>query len=216
MAKKVVEKSTSAKKTSAVKSAVKKQVKTVKSAVEKPIAVKKTAVKDKEKKVATVKKEIIVKEKIAPKKSTEKKAETELDVSKVVTKVTVKTDKKAVVTEIKPIPTIVVADKLKPVKSILISQPKPESGKSPYIDLAVQFKIKLDWRPFTHVEGVKAADFRKDKVYIEQYSCVIFTSRFAVEQYFRICEELRVKIKEDNKYFCINEAIALYLQKYVI
>jgi uroporphyrinogen-III synthase len=215
MAKKVVEKSTSAKKTSAVKSAVKKQVKTVKSAVEKPIAVKKTAVKDKEKKVATVKKEIIVKEKIAPKKSTEKKAETELDVSKVVTKVTVKTDKKAVVTEIKPIPTIVVADKLKPVKSILISQPKPESGKSPYIDLAVQFKIKLDWRPFTHVEGVKAADFRKDKVYIEQYSCVIFTSRFAVEQYFRICEELRVKIKEDNKYFCINEAIALYLQKFI-
>lgn len=211
MAKKVVEKSTSAKKTSAVKSAVKNPAKTVKSAVEKTIAVNKTAAKDKEIKAEKVKKEIIVKEKPTTKKSTENKVETELNVAKV----TVKAEKKNIVTETKPIPTIVNSDKLKPVKSILISQPKPESGKSPYIDLASEFKIKLDWRPFTHVEGVKAADFRKDKVYIEQYSCVIFTSRFAVEQYFRICEELRIKIKEDNKYFCINEAIALYLQKFI-
>jgi uroporphyrinogen-III synthase len=80
----------------------------------------------------------------------------------------------------KPLPTIVTSAKLKPVKSILISQPKPELGKSPYIDLAVQFKIKLDWRPFTHVEGVKAADFRKDKVYIEQYSMCNFYQSFCI------------------------------------
>ena len=125
-----------------------------------------------------------------------------------------KPDKKVLI-ETKPLPTIVKHSTLKPVKSILISQPKPELGKSPYIDLAQQFKIKLDWRPFTHVEGIKAADFRKQKIYIEQYSCVVFTSRIAIEQYFRICDELRVKISEDNKYFCISEAIALYLQKFI-
>ncbi len=79
----------------------------------------------------------------------------------------------------------------------------------------INFKIKLDWRPFTHVEGIKALDFRKQKIYIEQYACVIFTSRIAIEQYFRICEELRIKISEENKYFCISEAIALYLQKFI-
>lgn len=125
-----------------------------------------------------------------------------------------KADKKVLI-EAKPLPDIVTHAKLKPVKSILISQPKPELGKSPYIDLAQQFKIKLDWRPFTHVEGIKAAEFRKQKIYIEQYSCVIFTSRIAIEQYFRICEELRIKISEDNRYFCISEAIALYLQKFI-
>lgn len=123
-------------------------------------------------------------------------------------------DKKVTV-EPKPLPEIVNPEKLKPVKSILISQPKPESGKSPYIDLAEEFRIKLDWRPFTRVEGIKASDFRKQKIYIDQYPCVIFTSRVAIEQYFRICEELRIKINEDNRYFCLSEAIALYLQKFI-
>ncbi len=125
-----------------------------------------------------------------------------------------KSDKKIVI-DVKPLPTIVIPSKLLPVKSILISQPKPDLGKSPYIDLAQQFKIKLDWRPFTKVEGILAADFRKQKIYIEQYSCVIFSSRIAIEQYFRICDELRLKINEDNKYFCYSEAIALYLQKFI-
>lgn len=122
--------------------------------------------------------------------------------------------KKIIVAE-KPLPEVFNEVKYKSVKSILISQPKPELGKSPYIDLASEFKIKLDWRPFTHVQGLPATDFRKSKVYIDQYNCVIFTSRFAIEHYFRLCEEMRIKINEDNKYFCINEAIALYLQKFI-
>jgi uroporphyrinogen-III synthase len=126
----------------------------------------------------------------------------------------VKAEKKFLVEE-KPLPEIVNPEKLKPVKSILISQPKPESGKSPYIDIAEQFRIKLDWRPFTKVEGIKASDFRKQKIYIDQYSCIIFTSRVAIEQYFRICEELRIKVNEENRYFCLSEAIALYLQKFI-
>lgn len=101
------------------------------------------------------------------------------------------------------------------VKSILISLPKPETGKSPYIDLANQFKIKLDWRPFTHVEMVKSKDFRLQKVYLDQYNHIIFMSKTSIEQYFRMAEEMRIKVSEDNKYFCINEAIALYLQKFI-
>lgn len=107
------------------------------------------------------------------------------------------------------------SDKPQSVKSILISLPKPESGKSPYIDLANQFKIKLDWRPFTQVEGVKALDFRTQKIYLDQFQNVILTSKTSIEQYFRMLEDMRLKISPENKYFCLNEAIALYLQKYI-
>jgi len=107
------------------------------------------------------------------------------------------------------------ATSLKAVKSILISQPRPENGKSPFLDLAGEFNIKVDFRPFIHVEGMIAKDFRKYKIYIDQYPCVIFTSRNAIEHYFRLCEEMRVKVSEDTKYFCISEAIALYLQKFI-
>lgn len=104
---------------------------------------------------------------------------------------------------------------LKEVKSILISQPFPENGKSPFLDLANEFNLKVDFRPFIYVEGVIAKDFRKSKIYIDQYPCVIFTSRNAIEHYFRLCEEMRVKVSEETKYFCISEAIALYLQKFI-
>jgi len=103
----------------------------------------------------------------------------------------------------------------RPVRSILISQPQPENGKSPFLDIATEFKIKVDFRPFIHVAGVEAKDFRKSKVYIDQVKCVILTSRNAIENYFRLCEEMRIKVAEDIKYFCISEAIALYLQKYI-
>ncbi len=218
MAKKVVEKKSSVNKKSAVKTPVKKQAKTTKLEV-----VKKAVTK-------VVKKEAVVKSNTPIKKALAKavvvKAVKPVAVKPIKTslvkpaktvvkqKAIIKTEKKSII-DATPLPDIITSDVLKSVKSILISQPKPELGKSPYIDLAEQFKIKVDFRPFTQVEGVKAADFRKDKIYIDQYTCVIFTSRFAVEQYFRICEESRIKIKEENKYFCFNESIALYLQKFI-
>ena len=104
---------------------------------------------------------------------------------------------------------------LKAVKTILISQPTPENGRSPFLDIASEFGIKVDFRPFIFVEGVEAKDFRKSKVYIDQYPCVVFTSRNAIEHYFRLCEEMRVKVSDDTKYFCTSEAIALYLQKFI-
>jgi len=102
------------------------------------------------------------------------------------------------------------------VKSILVSQPKPESEKSPYFDLASNFKVKIDFRPFIHVEGVEGKDFRKTRVNILDHKAVIFTSRNAVDHFFRICEELRLNVPDSMKYFCVSESTAYYLQKYVV
>ena len=102
------------------------------------------------------------------------------------------------------------------VQSILVSQPEPESEKSPYFGLAEKLKVKIDFRSFIHIEGITAQDFRKDRVALEEYSAVIFTSRNAVDHYFRMCEEMRVPIRDSVKYFCVSEAIAYYLQKYVV
>ena len=102
------------------------------------------------------------------------------------------------------------------VKSILVTQPKPESEKSPYFDLAKKCNIKVDFREFIHVEGISASDFRRDRINILDYSAVIFTSRNAADHYFRMCQEMRITVPESMKYFCISESTAYYLQKYVI
>ena len=102
------------------------------------------------------------------------------------------------------------------VKSILVSQPKPESDKSPYFDLAKKCNVKIDFRPFIHVEGIPAADFRKDQINISKHTAVILTSKNAVDHFFRMCQEMRVSIPDTLKYFCISESTAYYLQKYVV
>lgn len=102
------------------------------------------------------------------------------------------------------------------VKSILVSQPKPEGDKSPYFDLAKKYGIKIDFRPFIHVEGVAAKDFRQDRVNIPDHTAVILTSRMAVDHFFRICQEMRITVPDTMKYFCISESTAYYLQKYVV
>jgi len=102
------------------------------------------------------------------------------------------------------------------VKSILVTQPKPEGEKSPYFDLAKKCNVKVDFREFIHVEGVPASDFRRDRINILDYSAVIFTSRNAADHYFRMCQEMRITVPESMKYFCISESTAYYLQKYVI
>ena len=48
------------------------------------------------------------------------------------------------------------------------------------------------------------------------YTAVIFTARTAIDHFFHLCEELRVTIPETMKYFCMTEAIAVYLQKYIV
>jgi len=101
------------------------------------------------------------------------------------------------------------------IKTILVSQPKPEGEKSPYYDLAEKYKLKIDFRPFIHVEGVTAQEFRQQKVNIADHTAIILTSKNAVDHFFRIAEEVRFEVPDTMKYFCISEVVAKSLQKYV-
>jgi uroporphyrinogen-III synthase len=102
------------------------------------------------------------------------------------------------------------------IKKILITQPKPETEKSPYFDLARKYSVELHFQPFIRLEGIPAKEFRKQKIDIAQYTAVIFTSRNAIDHFFRVCEEMKVAVSQDTKYFCITEAVALYLQKFIL
>ena len=102
------------------------------------------------------------------------------------------------------------------MKTILVSQPAPKTENSPYNELAEKQKVKIDFRPFIHVEGVTAKDVRSQKIDLSQYTAIILTSRNAVDHFFRIAEEMRFTVPDDMKYFCQSEAVAYYLQKYVV
>lgn len=102
------------------------------------------------------------------------------------------------------------------VKKILISQPKPTTEKSPYFDIAEKYQLKMEFRPFIRVEGLDAKEFRSQKINIQDYSAVVFTAKVAIDHFFAICEESRITMPETMKYFCISEAVALYLQKYIV
>ena len=104
----------------------------------------------------------------------------------------------------------------KHIQKILITQAKPESDKSPYYEMARKFKLNLDFHPFIRVEGIPAKEFRKQKVEIPGYSAVIFTSRNAIDHFFRTCDEMKITVSQYTKYFCITEAVALYLQKFIL
>jgi uroporphyrinogen-III synthase len=102
------------------------------------------------------------------------------------------------------------------IKSILVTQPRPETEKNPYVDLAKKLNLKVDFRPFIHIEGIPAIDFRKDRISILSHTAVILTSRNAADNFFRICEEMRITVPETMKYFCVSESTAYYLQKFVL
>tara|TARA_R110001583_G_scaffold56534_2_gene170557 strand:+ start:3242 stop:3988 length:747 start_codon:yes stop_codon:yes gene_type:complete len=102
------------------------------------------------------------------------------------------------------------------VKTILVSQPAPKTENSPYTDLIEKQKVKIDFRPFIHVEGVNAKEVRAQKIDLKKYTAVILTSRHAVDHFFRVADEMRFTVPDSMKYFCESEAIAFYLQKYVV
>ena len=107
-------------------------------------------------------------------------------------------------------------DRLFKVESILVSQPEPQSEKSPYHDLAQKFDVKVDFRPFIEVKPVGFKEFRKQKIEILDHTAIIFTSRNAIDHFFSICSELKIEMPADMKYFCISEQTANYLQKYIV
>lgn len=107
-------------------------------------------------------------------------------------------------------------ERLKEVKSILVSQPKPGDKKSPYYSLADKYGIKVDFRPFIQVDPIDVKEFRRQKIDILNHTAVIFTSRNAVDHFFRLCKDLKIEVPADMKYFCISEQTANYLQKYIV
>jgi len=112
--------------------------------------------------------------------------------------------------EIKEIKTI------KEIQNILITQAKPENDKSPYFELARKYKVNLFFAPFIRVEPIPSKEFRKQKIDIPSYTAVIFNSRNAIDHFFRTCEEMRITMSQEAKYFCITESVALYLQKFIL
>lgn len=102
------------------------------------------------------------------------------------------------------------------IRKVLVSQPEPNNPKSPYFELAKKYNLKIDFKPFVEVEGISAKDFRQQKVNILDFTAVIFTSKTGIDHFFRVCNEMRVVVPDNMKYFCITENVAFYLQKYIV
>ena len=102
----------------------------------------------------------------------------------------------------------------KPVRTILVSQPEPE--RSPFARLEEKYGLQVDWRPFIEVKGLTEKEFRKERIRPDEYSAVIFTSKLAIEHFFRLCKALRIEMSQETKYYCMTEAIANYLQKFIV
>ena len=105
---------------------------------------------------------------------------------------------------------------IKGIQNILITQAKPENEKSPYFEMARKYKINLSFAPFIRVQPIPSKEFRRQKIDIPSYTAIIFNSRNAIDHFFRTCEEMRITVSQDLKYFCITESVALYLQKFIL
>jgi uroporphyrinogen-III synthase len=101
------------------------------------------------------------------------------------------------------------------IRTMLVSQPKPEPGeRTPILDFGARHGIKVDYRPFIEVKGMTAKEFRRARIAIGDYQAVIFNSRNAVDHYFRLCDEMRIEIESETRYYCISENVGHYLQRY--
>jgi uroporphyrinogen-III synthase len=146
------------------------------------------------------------------KKSTAKKKPSTLPVS--TKKTTIKSKKKATpIIVAKPALPIVKGEK---VKTILVTQQKPAEGeKSPYHEIAKRFKVNITFQPFFEIHGITAKEFRRYRIHLHEFTSIIFTSRNAIDNFFRLLTELKVQMSSETKYFCTTESIALYLQKFI-
>lgn len=187
--------------------------KAVKKAVAKKLATKKAAAKTSLPKLAKAAKQK-VELPLKKTKKTEKSTLSPANSTEKFVKVGVKTKKQLI--PIAPQPVIEISNFPKnKIKSILISQPKPETDKNPYTDLIKKYNLDITFKQFIKIEGLPVKDFRSQKIEILEHKAVILTSRMAVDHYFRMCNEMRVTVPETMKYFCINESTAYYLQKYI-
>jgi len=103
------------------------------------------------------------------------------------------------------------------VNKILVSQPRPAVlEKSPFYEFAQRHELVVDYKPLIRVVGVSLKEFRAQRTEILDHTTLIFSSRTTIDSFFRICEEARITVPETMKYICNTEAVALYLQKYII
>lgn len=102
------------------------------------------------------------------------------------------------------------------VKKILVSQPKPANERSPYYEIAEKHNVEIVFRPFIKVEQLPLKEFKQQKIQILDFSAIVFTARTAVDNFFALCEEMKITVPDSMKYFCNSEVIALYLQKYIV
>lgn len=103
----------------------------------------------------------------------------------------------------------------KRVHNILISQPKPLQ-RNAYDEIEKKYGVRIEFVPFVTVEGLTEKEYRKNRVYPNDYTAIVFTSKNAVDHFFRLCGEMRIKMSEETKYFCATETIANYLQKFIM
>ncbi|MCQ2182306.1 MAG: uroporphyrinogen-III synthase [Bacteroidales bacterium] len=98
---------------------------------------------------------------------------------------------------------------------ILISQHAP-TNPAPYEALQKSYGVKIDFIPFFEVEPLTDKEFRTQRINLPDYTAVVFSSRLAIDAYFKLCEDMRFKVPETMKYFCTTEAVAMYLQKHIV
>jgi len=103
-----------------------------------------------------------------------------------------------------------------PIRTVLISHPAPPDENSPYHQLAREWNLEIDFHSFVHVEGLSTSEFRKQNISLLEHTAIIFTNKFAIDQFFKICKDLRVEMPVDTKYFCVSDSTAKYLQKYIV
>ena len=101
------------------------------------------------------------------------------------------------------------------IKNILISQ-QPPRVSAPYEALSEKFGVKIDFKPFFLIEPLSAREFRAQHINILDFTAIVFSSRHAIDAFFNLSEELRIRIPETMKYFCTTEAVAMYLQKHIV
>jgi uroporphyrinogen-III synthase len=204
-----------AKKNSPKKVAVSKNKKTISAVINKAKKIVVKNIPSKNTITATKKTPLVVNSKIETKAKVQPVQKTDIATStEKFVKIGVKTKKQLVVVPPQPVIEVSNFPKLK-VKTILISQPKPENDKNPYYELAKKYNLIETFRQFIKIEGIPVKDFRAQRIDILEHKAVILTSRMAVDHYFRMCNEMRITVPESMKYFCINEATAYYLQKYI-
>ena len=85
-----------------------------------------------------------------------------------------------------------------------------------YQTVSEKYGVEFEFCPFFLIEPVSLREFRAQRLNILDHTAIVFSSRHAIDAFFTIAEELKIKIPETMKYFCTTELVAMYLQKHIV